>query len=52
MIYCVKIRDYIEQDEKCINCIFYLYDEDTCDWENWHPGLKKGKDLENDNRNN
>ena len=47
MIYCERINEYVDQEEKCIACIFYLPNEDTCDWENWHPGLKKGKDESN-----
>jgi hypothetical protein len=47
MIYCKKIENYVDQDEKCDACIFYLIKEDSCDWENWHPGLKKGKDESN-----
>lgn len=35
MIYCEKEKgNYVDQEEKCINCIFYLYNENTCDWEN------------------
>jgi len=44
MIYCEKINDYVEQKEKCLSCIFYNFDEDTCTYEEWHPGLKRGKD--------
>lgn len=44
MIYCDKIKDYVDQEERCFNCIFYKIIEDTCDYENWHPGLKKDKD--------
>lgn len=44
MIYCDKIQDYVEQEEVCIHCIFYNYDTDTCEYEDWYPGLKKGRE--------
>lgn len=48
MIYCDKIEDYVDQNEKCINCIFYKKQKDICDYDKWHPGLKQ----KNDNRDN
>jgi hypothetical protein len=43
MIYCGYIRNYINQEDKCINCILYNEEEDSCDYELFNPGLKKGK---------
>jgi len=43
MIYCGKIKDYISQKEKCILCIFYDKNEDSCWHEEWYPGLEKGR---------
>lgn len=47
MIYCEKIHDYVEQEEKCLTCIFYKKEEDSCTYEDWHPGLIRGKDESN-----
>lgn len=41
MIYCSRIEDYVFQDEKCINCIFYNKETDSCDYEEFHPGINK-----------
>jgi hypothetical protein len=49
MIFCKKINDYVDQETKCMKCIFYKVKEDSCYYENWIPGLKKGRDLENKN---
>jgi len=43
MIYCERKKDYVEQIEKCDNCIFYIKEEDSCFYPEWVPGLKKGK---------
>lgn len=47
MIYCAKKQEYVRQDEECIGCIFYKSEEDYCDYTNWIPGLKKGRDESN-----
>ena len=53
LIYCPKYKIKITQElkEHCPSCIFYRQKEDAdgyfylvCDFENWIPGLKKGKD--------
>jgi hypothetical protein len=46
MIYCQKINDYVDQETKCMQCIFYKRDEDSCFYPEWKPGLKKGRDLD------
>lgn len=30
MMYCPIIHDYVDQDEKCINCEHYKKIEDSC----------------------
>jgi len=48
MIFCEKESGkYVDQNEECICCIFYKADEDSCIYEDWFPGLKKGKDESN-----
>jgi hypothetical protein len=47
MIYCERVENYVEQDEKCINCIFYETEKDDCTYELFYPGLKKEKDESN-----
>ena len=44
MIYCDKIQDYVDQQEKCIECIFYKIDEDSCFHPDWKPGLTQKND--------
>ncbi len=44
MIYCDKRQEYVHQNEECINCIFYNRNEDFCKYEDWIPGLIKGKE--------
>ena len=44
MIYCSKINDYVEQEKRCIHCIFYLTEEDTCNYDKWMPGMVKDND--------
>jgi len=51
MIYCSLINCYVDQEKKCMLCTFYKVDEDSCDYENWYPGLKKGRDLEHESNN-
>jgi len=36
MIYCEKIHDYVDQEEKCIYCIFYKKLEDSCFYPEWY----------------
>lgn len=41
MIYCKKENgNYVDQEEKCLKCIFYKYDEDSC----FYPELKIKKE--------
>jgi hypothetical protein len=47
-IYCSKIEDYVDQETKCMKCIFYKKDEDSCFYPEWIPGLKK-ENLEKEN---
>jgi hypothetical protein len=45
MIYCEKRKDYVEQEEVCLLCIFYTIDIDSCWYGDWYPGLiKENKD--------
>jgi len=46
MIYCSRIEDYVFQEEKCIGCIFYDKETDSCDYEVFRPGLKQNPDME------
>jgi hypothetical protein len=46
VIYCSKINDYVDQETKCMKCIFYKVDEDSCTFEEWKPGLKQNTDIE------
>jgi hypothetical protein len=39
MIHCPKRQEYIYQDEECMHCIFYDRVTDSCDYEDWIPGL-------------
>jgi len=48
MIYCEKINNYVDQNEKCLICIFYKKNEDSCFYSEWYPGLKEGRNTEND----
>lgn len=34
MIYCQLINDYVDQNEKCIKCQYYLKLEDACNHPN------------------
>jgi hypothetical protein len=49
-IYCRKYKHNVETEAECmcITCIFWRLDIDSrnrsCEYELWHPGLKKGKD--------
>jgi hypothetical protein len=51
---CPKDRIQVEENFFCVNCIFCVKQaqKDTiiykCDFENWFPGLKSGRDLSND----
>ena len=49
MIYCERVNNYVFQEEKCLGCIFYEEDEDSCFYPEWIPGLKSGRDLEKEN---
>jgi hypothetical protein len=53
MIWCEKYKIYVETkwSDNCPSCIFYRQKEDedghfylVCDFNNWIPGLKRGKD--------
>lgn len=46
MIYCDKRQEYVHQDQKCDNCIFYNLKEDSCEYYLWIPGLIQHKDEE------
>jgi hypothetical protein len=46
MIYCKKIEDYVEQEKNCLICIFYIKNKDSCWYEEWYPGLKDGRNIE------
>jgi hypothetical protein len=46
MIYCSRIEDYVFQEEKCIGCIFYDKETDSCDYEELHSGLKQNTSIE------
>jgi len=52
-VYCPKWKININQEyeEHCPACIFYRQKRDAddqlylvCNFDNWHPGLRKGKD--------
>ena len=51
MIYCEQRNDYVEQDKKCVKCIFYKLEEDSCFYPDWYPGLKKGREWNEPNNN-
>lgn len=44
MIYCEKENgNYVDQNEKCLTCIFYDKETDSCNYEEWNPGLIQKK---------
>ncbi len=45
MRYCPKFKMQVEEKICCYHCIFWvIFHENQCDYDKWHPGLKKGKD--------
>ncbi len=48
MIYCERDKKYKRQKESCKTCIFYDWQEDSCSYEIFRPGLKIGRNWEND----
>jgi len=54
MIYCERIKNYVDQDDVCVKtcCVFFNYAEDSCTHQDWHPGLKKGRDTTNEEESN
>lgn len=52
MRWCPKFKINVEENWKgnCPNCIFWKPEniDNNCDYNNWKPGLKKGKDLSNE----
>jgi len=51
MIYCEKEKgNYVDQNKKCMKCIFYKRDEDSCFYPEWVPGLIQKEKNEEKNK--
>lgn len=43
MVWCPEKKEFVS--ERCVECIFYYPEKiNPCNYDNWFPGLKKGKE--------
>jgi hypothetical protein len=53
MTYCGKYKLNVESEFNCkYNCILWNSKKNKCNFNQWVPGLKNGKDLSNENTKN